>query len=76
MSAKTGEGLEELKILINTMINSSKDHFIIKIPSSRLDLISWIYQNSVVITKRYSRSTVEVKMQITKTNRNKLLSKI
>jgi GTPase len=76
MSAKTGEGLEELKIIINAMINSNKDHFIIKIPLSRLDLISWIYKNSVVITKRYNKSTVEIKMQITKTNRNKLLSKI
>ncbi|MDB4831623.1 50S ribosome-binding GTPase, partial [Hyphomicrobiales bacterium] len=76
MSAKTGEGLGRLKLLINEMINANKDYFVLKIPSSRLDLISWIYKNSVVISKRYNKTTLEIKMQITKINRNKLLSKI
>jgi len=76
MSAKTGEGLNELTSLINKKINNNKDFFVIKIPSSRLDLISWIYKNSVVISKRYNKTTLEIKMQITKINRNRLLSKI
>ena len=53
VSAKTGEGVEELKVRLNTMIMDRVGRLVVRLPQSRHDLMSLLHREGKVLSCEY-----------------------
>lgn len=64
VSAKTGEGLDELKTCLKEMLYQSLLQLTLKIPFSEGWVLPWLYQNGKVISVDYDEDSSIVKVEI------------
>ncbi len=70
-SAYTGEGVEKLLGKIDSILSSDFEQIDIKVPVANGKQISWIYQNSEVLSSSTKDDKLLLKIKISKVNKSK-----
>lgn len=76
ISALTGEGCEELLQTIDKKLSEREEIISVKIPLKSGALISWIHENSRVISSKSRRNYIIYDLSISDLNRKKLETKL
>ncbi|MCF7887524.1 MAG: GTPase HflX [Candidatus Omnitrophica bacterium] len=67
ISASTGEGVDRLKKEIYHYLSKNFLELIVKVPISRMDLVSFLHKNSQLLKTNYDRKVVSCWVRISKT---------
>ena len=68
VSATTGQGMSNLYTAIEEKVNSSYEICRIKLEYSKSAVESWLYDNAVIIDKKYYADHINIKLKISKKN--------
>lgn len=76
ISAVTGEGLDDLLQAIDEKLSQDFTSTTVKVPASNGKLLSWLHQNSEVLSTKLLKETLTLKIKISPENLAKLKSKL
>tara|TARA_B100000925_G_scaffold57655_1_gene38261 strand:+ start:2414 stop:3754 length:1341 start_codon:yes stop_codon:yes gene_type:complete len=68
VSATTGQGISDLHKAIEDKINNKYQICRIKLKYNKSDMESWLYDNAVILDKKYYADHVNIKLKISKIN--------
>ena len=68
MSASTGQGIGDLYEAIEKKINNNYEILRIKLEYDKSAMESWLYDNAVVLEKKYNSDHINIKLKISKKN--------
>ena len=68
MSATTGQGIGDLYEAIEKKINNNYEILRIKLEYGKSAMESWLYDNAVVLEKKYNTDHINIKLKISKEN--------
>ena len=68
MSASTGQGIGDLYEAIEKKINNNYEILRIKLEYDKSAMESWLYDNAVVLEKKYNSDHINIKLNISKKN--------
>ena len=68
ISASTGQGISDLYEAIEEKINNNYEIRRIKLEYDKSAMESWLYDNAVILEKKYNADHINIKLKISKTN--------
>ena len=68
ISASTGQGISDLYEAIEEKINNNYEIRRIKLEYNKSAMESWLYDNAVILEKKYNADHINIKLKISKTN--------
>ncbi|MCX7774235.1 MAG: GTPase HflX, partial [Clostridia bacterium] len=72
ISAKTGEGLEELKMCLKSLLCEVKKNYSLRIPYQEGWVLPWLYENGKVLSVDYDESASLVSAELDQTSYEKV----
>ena len=76
LSALTGEGTEDLLIKIDKILSQQEQIIDLRVPASDGKLISWLFENSEILSKETKGSNILFKIRINSANQARLQAKL
>lgn len=74
VSAHSGEGLEELKELIESFLNRNRPVFQLRIPNSRWDISSYVHRNATILEQKYQDDDILITANLSESDQVRLES--